>query len=59
MGAVSSAFTKFYVDHKEPLEALDNFKEKGAWCLGELLEGHEYRVLFPVATLISVAASSS
>lgn len=27
-GAVSSVFTEFYVDHREPLEALDEFKAK-------------------------------
>ncbi|KAG1775130.1 hypothetical protein EV702DRAFT_1120677 [Suillus placidus] len=48
-GAVSSAFTEFYVDHAEPLKALEQFKEKGKWCLGELLEGHEYLALFPVS----------
>ncbi|KIM91127.1 hypothetical protein PILCRDRAFT_1330 [Piloderma croceum F 1598] len=50
-GAVSSMFTEFYVDHEEPLEVLDKFKAHGQWCLGELLEGHEYLALFPVAPL--------
>ncbi|KAG1875710.1 hypothetical protein F4604DRAFT_1761561 [Suillus subluteus] len=48
-GAVSSAFTEFYVDHAEPSKALEQFKAKGKWCLGELLEGHEYLALFPVS----------
>lgn len=48
-GAVSSAFTEFYVDHAEPLKALEQFKAKGRWCLGELQEGHEWLVLFPVS----------
>ena len=45
-GAVSSVFTEIYVDHKEPLEVLDDFKAHGHWCLGELLNGHEYLVVF-------------
>ena len=50
-GAVSSIFTEFYVDHAEPLEALDKFKARGRWCLGKLLEGHKYLALFPVSPL--------
>jgi hypothetical protein len=50
-GAVSCVFTKFYVEHREPLEALEKFKAKGQWCLGELLDGHEYLALFPVPAL--------
>ena len=51
MGAVSSVFTEFYVDHDEPLEALDKFKVRGPWCLGDLLDGHEYLVVFPALPL--------
>ena len=47
-GAVSSVFTSFYVDHKEPLEALKQYKAKGRWSLGDLLEGHEFLAIFPV-----------
>ena len=50
-GAVLSVFTEFYVDHEEPLEVLDKFKARGNWCLGELLDGHEYLALFPVMPL--------
>ena len=50
-GAVSSVFTEFYVDHDEPLEALDKFKVCGPWCLGDLLDGHEYLVVFPAPPL--------
>ncbi|KAI0309333.1 hypothetical protein OF83DRAFT_1072201 [Amylostereum chailletii] len=38
--AVSSAFTEFYVDHDEPLDALKRCK--GNWPLGSLIEGHEF-----------------
>lgn len=47
-GVVSSAFTRFYVDHTEPMEVLEKFKARGKWCLGELLDGHEFLALFPV-----------
>src|SRR5882762_657750 len=50
-GAISSVFTEFYVDHKEPFEVLEKFKAKGRWCLGDLLDGHEYLALFSVAPL--------
>ena len=48
-GVVSSVFTNFFVDHAEPLAALDGFKDSG-WCLGELLDGHEFLVILPVTT---------
>lgn len=50
-GAVSSLFTQFYVDHVEPLEVLNKFQKRGRWGLGELLDGHEYLVIFPVEPL--------
>jgi len=54
-GAVSSAFTSFYVDHAEPLEALEQYKTKGQWGLGDLLDGHEFLVIFPVAPMNPIA----
>jgi len=53
-GTVFSVFTEFYVDHKEPLEVLDKFRAKGKWCLGDLLDGHEFLALFPVVPLIKL-----
>ena len=47
-GAVSCVYTEFYVDHKEPLEALNIFRSRNRWCLGELLDGHEFLILLPV-----------
>lgn len=45
-GTVSCADTQFWVDHKEPLRALESVKEKGfAWPFGELPDGHEFLVL--------------
>jgi len=45
-GAISSVFTSFYVDHDEPLEALNMYKETG-WVLGDLLDGHEFLLILP------------
>ena len=44
--AISSAFTAFYVDHKEPSDVLEGYK--GLWPLGALLDGHEFLVLVKV-----------
>ncbi|KIK47488.1 hypothetical protein CY34DRAFT_8883 [Suillus luteus UH-Slu-Lm8-n1] len=41
-GAISSVFTEFYVDHDEPLTVLSQYKKRDQWCLGELLDGHEF-----------------
>ena len=49
-GVISSVYTEFYVDHREPLLALEKFKKMDRWCLGELLDGHEYLVVLPVET---------
>jgi hypothetical protein len=47
-GALASVFTKFYVDHEEPLAAKAEFEgEHSSWPLGDLLEGHEYLVIIP------------
>jgi hypothetical protein len=48
-GAISTVFTEFYVDHKEPLAALKVFKEAGKWTFGELLEGHEFLIILPIS----------
>jgi hypothetical protein len=45
-GAVSCADTTFWVDHQEPLEALELIKEKGlVWPFGNLPEGNEFLAL--------------
>lgn len=41
-GLVSSADTGYFVDHKEPLEALARVRESMDWPLGELFDGHEF-----------------
>jgi hypothetical protein len=53
-GAISSVFTSFYVDHDEPLEALDEYKKSG-WVLGELLDGHEFLIILPIKPDVQVA----
>jgi hypothetical protein len=51
-GVISSIYTEFFVDHKEPLEALENFKAAGrGWCLGELLDGHEFLLILPICSI--------
>ncbi|OJA17315.1 hypothetical protein AZE42_04137 [Rhizopogon vesiculosus] len=54
-GALSSVFTSFYVDHAGPLEALEQYKAKGQWGLGDLLDGHEFLVIFPVVPMSPIA----
>ncbi|OCH85089.1 hypothetical protein OBBRIDRAFT_342511 [Obba rivulosa] len=44
-GAVSAAFTDFYIEHAGFREALELFEERGAWTLGALPEGHEFLVI--------------
>jgi hypothetical protein len=48
-GTVSTVFTNFFVDHREPLAALASYKVKGKWVLGDLLDGHEFIIILPVA----------
>lgn len=47
-GAVSVVYTRFYLDHKVPQEALAVFKSRGQWCMGELIAGHEFLAVIPV-----------
>ncbi|CAG8402782.1 unnamed protein product [Penicillium salamii] len=44
-GLVSGVNTRFFVDHVEPLEALEEVKAKWHWPLGELEEGHEFLMI--------------
>ncbi|KAJ7453084.1 hypothetical protein FB451DRAFT_1354284 [Mycena latifolia] len=45
--AVSTVFTKFFVDHREPLETIAEFQRQygDIWPLGELPEGHEFLII--------------
>lgn len=47
-GVISSVYTKFFVDHTEPLEALAWVRERLNWPLGELLDGHEFLLVIEV-----------
>ena len=47
-GVISSVYTKFFVDHTEPLEALSWVREGLDWPLGELLDGYEFLVMITV-----------
>ncbi len=40
-GTISCVDTQFFVDHTEPLQALE-IAEEGGWPLGKLLDGHEF-----------------
>jgi hypothetical protein len=53
-GAISCVYTKFCVDHTEPLEALQIFRQRGGWCLGELLDGHEFLIILPILEAVKV-----
>ncbi|KAF2280959.1 uncharacterized protein EI97DRAFT_497676 [Westerdykella ornata] len=44
-GLVSGIDTRFFVDHKEPLEALAWVKKNREWPLGEMLEGDEFLLI--------------
>ena len=45
-GSVSCADTHFWVDHEEPLKAVDAVRRKGtAWPFGELPDGHEFLIV--------------
>ncbi len=47
-GVVSSVYTRFFVDHTEPLEALTWVREALDWPLGELLNGYEFLLMITV-----------
>ncbi|KAH8169598.1 acetyltransferase (GNAT) family protein [Sarocladium implicatum] len=47
-GLISGVDTGFFVDHKEPLEALETIGHRNLqWPFGDLPEGHEYLLLVP------------
>ena len=47
-GVVSFVYTKFFVDHTEPLEALAWVREGLDWAFGELLDGYEFLLVIAV-----------
>jgi hypothetical protein len=46
-GLVSGVNTGFFVDHEEPLEALELVKQYWQWPLGDLPDGQEYLLILP------------
>lgn len=45
-GSISSADTNFFVDHDEPLQALQLVLDRDiSWPFGELTEGHEFLMI--------------
>ena len=59
-GSVSCADTQFWVDHEEPLKALDAVRDNGVvWPFGELPEGHEFLILVKAKGKQSRAKKSS
>ena len=52
-GVVSCANTGFYVDHTEPLEALEIIKREGiSWPLGTLPDGCEFLIFVKIGSSI-------
>ncbi|KAJ5611996.1 hypothetical protein N7510_005190 [Penicillium lagena] len=46
-GIVSGVNTNFFVDHKEPLDALELVQKLWQWPLGDLPDGYEYLLIMP------------
>ncbi|KAL2185753.1 hypothetical protein L209DRAFT_754203 [Thermothelomyces heterothallicus CBS 203.75] len=46
LGLVSGVDTNFFVDHEEPLSALEWLQQEGLWPLGSLPDGHEFLLVF-------------
>ena len=44
-GTVSCANTGFFVDHTKPLQAMSIARERTAWPIGDLINGHEFLLL--------------
>ncbi|EEP82640.1 predicted protein [Uncinocarpus reesii 1704] len=58
-GLVCGVDTGFFVDHKEPLEALEIVRETRQWPLGNLLDGHEYLLVLQSKHRFRSATSTS
>ena len=58
-GSICAAFTDFWVDHKEPMDALKNMRDNSIhWPLGELPDGCEFLVLAEAAVSEECAVNS-
>ncbi len=58
-GLVSGVNTGFFVDHAEPLEALEQLRHDWNWPLGDLPDGYEFLLLVPAKRRRSRSQSSS
>ncbi|KAI1935012.1 hypothetical protein LOZ66_005561 [Ophidiomyces ophidiicola] len=58
-GIVCGVNTGFFVDHDEPLEALELVQENWEWPLGELPDGYEFLLILPGKHRRSRSRSSS
>ena len=58
-GLVSGADTGFYVDHEEPLEALEWVRESMEWPFGDLIDGHEFFFIIQAKRRARSRSSSS
>lgn len=58
-GLVCGVDTGFFVDHEEPLDALEIVRQNWQWPLGDLLDGHEYLLIVPGKHRRSRSSSSS
>ncbi|KAM3454224.1 hypothetical protein MY1884_004156 [Beauveria asiatica] len=58
-GLVSGVNTGFFVDHEEPLNALEIIRESLQWPFGDLPDGHEYLLIVPAKTRRSRSRSST
>ncbi|KAI0203073.1 hypothetical protein F4808DRAFT_458296 [Astrocystis sublimbata] len=56
---VSGVDTDFFVDHEEPLQALDLIQQQWLWPLGNLPDGHEFLLLLQGKRRRSRSHSSS
>ncbi|TQV94671.1 ankyrin repeat-containing protein [Cordyceps javanica] len=58
-GLVSGVNTSFFVDHEEPLNALEIIRESLQWPLGDLPDGYEYLLIVPAKARRSRFRSST
>jgi hypothetical protein len=47
-GLISVVDTSFFVDHDEPLRALEAIKRNRHWPLGDLPDGYEYLLMLEI-----------
>ncbi|KAM3514593.1 hypothetical protein MY11210_001828 [Beauveria gryllotalpidicola] len=58
-GLISGVDTSFFVNHKEPFEALEIIRKSLEWPFGDLPDGHEYLLIVPAKIRPSASRSST